>query len=245
MRTSSFVLALLVAPGALAAQGMSPGTTAAVPARAVADVRAASGDTSLTMVGEEQVQVHAVARARDRVESSLSRKDGLAVAAHSEFDADLPRSYEVRVTRGDSTVDLRVRRRGNRLQVEGTEVAAVPIPRNTRWAVADVGMDEHLLPVLRTLPEGTSGLPLAVFRPSIYRWDRLSASVANLAGATLIHLQDRDGAVTRLLVTDVGDLLYAETLAPGGTTVTSRRVPPPGTRRHERLEDLLVIVRSQ
>lgn len=230
MRTP-LTLALLTLPAALAAQA---------PARTLPQ-----GDTSVTMNGEKVLLTHTVARSREGVESGLERQDGLQGTARSEFDMDLPRRYTVLWTTADTSVALEVQRRGGRLQVSGARTATVLIPRNVRWAIADLGMDEHLIPALRTIPLGTQGLPVAVFRPYSDRWDRLTVSVLGLVGATLIQLQSESGEVGRFLVTETGDLLYGESLAMGAETLSSRRVPSAGSRRDERLQDLLVLARAQ
>lgn len=203
------------------------------------------GDTSVTMVGEQVLVTHTVARTRDAVESAMRRGDGLTGSARSEFDQDLPRHYAVKLARADTAVTLDVERHGGRLRISGTRTETVSIPRNVRWAVADVGMEEHLIPALRTIPEGTRGLPVAVFRPYSGRWDQLQASVYLVAGATLIQLKSETGDASRFLVTENGDLLYAEAQAGGAETTSSRRVPSAGSRRDERLQDLLVLARIQ
>ena len=227
MRSPIPFLLVLFLPAALAAQAPLP-----------------QGDTSLTMVGGSVTLTHTVARLREAVESGVSRPDGLQGSARSEFDGDLPRRYAVRWSRADTTVALQVDRRGNRLQVSGARTALVSIPRNTRWAVADLGMEEHLIPTLRTLPAGTRALPVAVFRPYSDRWDRMQVSVFGVVGATLYQLQGEAGQLVRYLVTETGDLLYAESQDAGAETLTSRRIPQAGTRRDERLQDLLVLARS-
>ena len=224
-------LALLALPAALAAQ-------------APAHRSLPLGDTSVTMAGEKVLLTHTVARSREAVVSGLERGDGLQGTARSEFEQDLPRSYTVLWTRADTSIALQVRRRGARLQVSGARTVTVSIPRNTRWAIADQGMDEHLIPTLRTIPQGTQGIPLAVFRPYSDRWDRLTVSVLGVAGATLIQLETETGEVGRFLITETGDLLYGEALRAGADTLSSRRVPSAGSRRDERLQDLLVLARS-
>ncbi|HEY0150590.1 MAG TPA: hypothetical protein VGB92_01255 [Longimicrobium sp.] len=224
-------LALLALPAALAAQ-------------APAHRSLPRGDTSVTMAGEKVLLTHTVARSREGVESGLEREDGLQGTARSEFDEDLPRSYTVLWTTADTAIALQVQRRGTRLQVSGARTATVPIPRNTRWAIADLGMDEHLIPTLRTIPQGTQGVPLAVFRPYSDRWDRLTVSVLGLVGATVIQLQSESGEIGRFIVTETGDLLYGEALQLGTETLASRRIPSAGSRRDERLQDLLVLARS-
>jgi hypothetical protein len=216
----------------------------AVSAPALAAQAAPQPDTSVTMVGEQVLVTHTVARTRDGVESGIRRGDGLTGTARSEFDVDLPRHYVVKLAKADTSVALDVERRGGRLRVSGTRTELVDIPRNVRWAVADVGMDEHLIPALRTIPEGTRGLPVAVFRPSAGRWDQLHASVYQVAGAMLIQLLSDSGDASRFLVTDSGDLLYSEIQPRGSATMTSRRVPSAGSRRDERLQDLLILARG-
>lgn len=229
MRTSlAALLALAVSAPSLAAQAPS----------------ASRPDTSLTMVGEQVLVTHTIARTRDGVESGIRRGDGLTGTARSEFDVDLPRHYVVTLAKADTSVALDVERRGGRLRVSGSRTELVNIPRNVRWAVADVGMDEHLIPALRTIPEGTRGLPVAVFRPSAGRWDQLQASVYQVAGAMLIQLLSETGDASRFLVTDSGDLLYSEVQPRGSATMTSRRVPSAGSRRDERLQDLLLLARG-
>ncbi len=230
MRTTIAGLLALLAAAPLSAQGPL--------------ARSPQADTSLTMVGEQVLVTHTVARTRDGVESGMRRGDGLTGTARSEFDLDLPRHYAVKLAGADREVALDVERRGGRLHVSGTRTELVPIPRNVRWAVADVGMEEHLIPALRTIPEGTRGLPVAVFRPSAGRWDQLHASVYQVAGATLIQLSTDAGDASRFLVTETGDLLYAEAQAHGSRTTESRRVPSAGSRRDERLQDLLVLARG-
>lgn len=225
-------LALLAFPAALTAQ-------------APAHRPLPQGDTSVTMAGEKVLLTHTVARTRESIESGLQRGDGLQGTARSEFDLDLPRTYTVLWTTPDTSIALQVQRRGSRLQVSGARTATVPIPRNTRWAIADLGMDEHLIPTLRTIPQGTQGVPLAVFRPYSDRWDRLNVTVLGLVGATVIQLESESGEIGRYIVTETGDLLYGEALQAGADTLSSRRVPSAGSRRDERLQDLLVLARGQ
>ncbi|HEX8361950.1 MAG TPA: hypothetical protein VF613_17655 [Longimicrobium sp.] len=229
MRTPLAALLALLAAVPLSAQG----------------TRSTQADTSLTMVGDQVLVTHTVARTRDGVESGMNRSDGLTGSARSEFDQDLPRHYAVKLAKADTSVALDVERRGGRLVISGTRTGTVSIPRNVRWAVADVGMEEHLIPALRTIPEGTRGLPVAVFRPSADRWDQLRASVYQVAGAMLIQLHTETGDASRFLVTETGDLLYVETQPHGSQTTSLRRVPSAGSRRDERLQDLLVLARSQ
>jgi hypothetical protein len=70
-------------------------------------------------------------------------------------------------------------------------------------------------------------------------------TVLGLVGATVIQLQSETGEIGRFIVTETGDLLYGEALQPGGETLASKRIPSAGSRRDERLQDLLVLARNQ
>jgi hypothetical protein len=207
-------------------------------------------DSSVTR-GAGVMVLHTVARRGTAVESGMARGDGVVGTARSQWEAlpatgeVVPQSYTAVWTDGAGRRELRVQREGRTLRVAGAREARVDLPRpEVAWAVADYGMEEHLVPVLVRLPLGASGVQLQVYRPHEGRWDRYVVLVGALPAARLVTLAPVDPAEaatqpTQLVVTDEGDLLAARNAGVGGD-----RVPLPGTRRAEKMEDLVAMVKG-
>ena len=220
------------------------------------------GDSSVTRAAAP-VLLHTVSRGgEDVVESGVARGDGVVGTARSEWRAEtrapavgvspgmLAAAYTALWTACEGEESFRVERRGRRLRVEATRRGetrdtVVEIPDADLWAVADYGMEEHLVPVLLRIPAGTAGLRLAVYRPHAARWDVYATSVGHLPAARLVTLVGRgpageDARPVHLVVTDDGDLLAAQGAGPDAW----ERVPLPGSRRSEKVEDLVAMVKG-
>lgn len=259
--------------GATAAPSTGAGTVASVPAalrpaapRAAAARPAADGDlpgsdTSFTR-GPAPAVLHTVGRTARVVESGISHGDGTVCTARSEWREDtrrlplglapgsLAHAYTAELSGGAGEGAYQVERQGRRLKVAVTRGGAtretlVPIPQDVMWAVAEPGMEEHLVPALLRFPVGTAGVKLAVYRPSAGRWDTFHAAVGPLPGARLVTLVAPAAAgaapgPVHLVITDEGDLLAAQGTGPGAW----ERLPAPGSRRSEKVEDLVAMVKG-
>lgn len=206
-------------------------------------------DTSITSAGRP-VYLHTVARRGGAIESGMAGADGAVATARSEWrDAGpttgvVPDVYTAVWTDGAAEERCRVERKGRALHVDGARDTVVQLPaRDELWAVADAGMEEHLVPAVMRVPVGAGGVTLSVFRPREGRWDEYLVSAAPLPAARLVTLTPREagpGALpVQLVVTDEGDLLAARNAAGEGD-----RLPVPGTRRAEKMEDLVAMVKG-
>jgi hypothetical protein len=176
-------------------------------------------DTSVSFDTERgaAVLLHTVARAPDRIASSLTRNDGMVGVASVAFAAPggRPRAYEA--TWADSAPALRTQRvsvRGDSLLVHrsGVRDTAVAIPAaDTAWGVAGYAMEELLTPALLAVTRDGAPHPFAVFRPFPGRWDAVTARAQERAGLVIVVLGfegAKDPEV--LLLTPDGDLLFSE-----------------------------------
>jgi hypothetical protein len=209
---------------------------------AVIDPVLPGADTSWT-VQEGAILRHTVSRGGDSVASSMTRNDGLVGIARTRFRDGRPETYtSVWVDSiGTVTTDtIRVDRRGLRLKTVGGRDTLVAPPTSI-WGIADYAMQEHLVPVLLSLDEDFSEAPFAIYRPVARHWDTGSVTFVPRGGAVIITIQMQGAEKPQyLLLTEDGDLLYAENSDPKG----AQRVPMVGSARRARLEQLLAGLRG-
>ncbi|HEX2205019.1 MAG TPA: hypothetical protein VHG91_17040 [Longimicrobium sp.] len=201
-----------------------------------------AGDTSTTGTGRAVRLLHTVARGPDAIESGLASPDGAVATARSEWALGSIVRYTVLWSDTGAPVEHVVEREGRQgraLRVRAAGRDTVVETPDQPWAVADVGMEEHLVPILRAPLLGGLQFPFAIFRPRTRSWDFYQATVRNAAGARLVSLADSAGVVTHLLVSDEGDLLVAG--RPGGA---EERLPLPGSRRRDRVDDYVAMIRG-
>jgi hypothetical protein len=109
-----------------------------------------------------------------RIRTGFLRNDSLAGLADVTWAADGPASFDVTWLAANTVVvKLHGVRDGSHIEVTGTKSAMLDVP-SLPWAVADMGMDELLVPVWRSLTMSDAPHRIAVYRPFVGRWDTLS-----------------------------------------------------------------------
>lgn len=152
-----------------------------------------SGDTLVSWY-QQPVLFHIVQRAPERVSEAMLRSDGLVGTAEVAFQDGHPTSATVLWTQEDSVAtDVQLRVRGDSLLVTGTTKARWLLPSGA-WAIADYGMEDLIVPVLRGLPPPPAPQQIIAYRPFAARWDTLT--VTNripVADAVFYDLANTDG----------------------------------------------------
>jgi len=166
-----------------------------------------AGDTLLTWNGDRLVLFHTSSRDRAGVRGALLRADRMLGVADIRWQEDRPQSFAVGwfTPRGTSIDSLIVRGDvvGNelRLRRSGHADSVVAIPA-IRWAVADYGMDELLLPVLARASQDRV-TQLAVLRPYRLKWDTLTAIESESRGRwSITRWADRKGERWSMVILD-------------------------------------------
>lgn len=192
------------------------------------------GDTSYTYASAPVI-LHTTHRTGEVLESSLTRNDGLVGTALAVTDRGLPSQYQALwTTPGAADVSALVSLHGDSVSLGGTRSGSWRRPAGP-WAVADEGMEEQLIPIFLTLPD-TEPVKLPVLRPYFARWDTLRVVAKTLPDGARLFVASNGGPSTRLaIVADSnGDLLTVER----ATDPPSRRLPPPGTPRRARMDEI-------
>ena len=193
-----------------------------------------AGDTSYTYTSGPVV-LHTTHRTGEVLESSLTRNDGLVGTALAVTDHGLPSQFQALwTTPGDADVSALVSLHGDSVDLGGTRTGSWHRPTGP-WAVADEGMEEQLIPILRTLTD-TQPTKLPVLRPYFARWDTLRVVAKTLDGGARVFVTSSGGPSTRVaIVADSnGDLLTVER----ATDPPSRRLPPAGTPQRARVDQI-------
>lgn len=144
------------------------------------------GDTLLSWNGSRLVLFHTSARDSGGVRGALLRADRMFGIADVRWRRDHPQSFQVSwFTRSATSVDSLIIRgevTGNELRVRrsGRADSVLALP-GIRWAVADYGMEELLLPVLTSASQD-SMTRVAVLRPYRLKWDTLTVMRTNPHG---------------------------------------------------------------
>lgn len=206
----------LVTATGIAAQ--TPTQTRAFHDRAVSIIREMSnrpltpGDTFLTWAPEPGRLIHTVAVDARGTRSSLLRGDGMIGTAIVQWSRGHPSTFDVQWTTRDSSTGKAkpdVVSRGvfvrDSLRITGSKPDVVAIPSGL-WAVADYGMEEALIPVIRSLAATGHSQIVSVFRPWHGRWDTVSVAVHDTAGLRVVELQGID-KLHELEVLTTGDAL--------------------------------------
>ena len=155
-----------------------------------------SGDTLLTWRADGPILFHTAAYSGDTVRAGMRRNDPLAGAAEVIWSGGSPTSFRVSWSGQGPPFQLNGSVSEERLRLTGARDTTVVLP-DVPWAVADFGMDDLLLPLLKVIP---SGVPtrIAVFRPYAATWETLSAEVAVRSRFKVLTLTDNKGARTAL-----------------------------------------------
>lgn len=206
-------------------------------ARAAVLTRPLPGTDSATSLAPVATALHTSRRSGDLLESGLATADGRVATATGETHAGQVRSYRVLWTAPgipDLALSVTVGRRT--VTLAGDTTRSWPRPEG-RWAVADVGMEEQLAPVLAAIPDDRRELTLPVLRPRTARWDTLSVTWRALGMGARLFVLSQGPAESRvaLLVDSTGALLTVER----ASTPPARRVPPVGSPARLRLDAIL------
>jgi hypothetical protein len=146
-----------------------------------------SGDTTITW-HRTPILYHIVRATPNGLRSGFLRNDSLVGLADATWGVDGLEEFEVRWTAADSVVmSLRAVRKGPKVYLTGARTDTLPVPA-IPWAIADYGMDEHLVPLLRRLSPTSSVQQVAVYRPWGGKWDTLAVVVSSgLEGSVRIQ----------------------------------------------------------
>ena len=176
------------------------------------------GDTFLTWYPKPGNMIHTLRAAGTSSSASLLRGDGMIGTTEISWDDRGPREFESLWTTRDSLTgkprtDLEAHGTvsSDTLRVTGTKPSKSRIP-TARWGVSDFGMEETLIPMLRSLPP--NGVhTVSIYRPWHGRWDTASVAIRDTAGIRVIDyregiaLDDAKQTTQLLFLNARGDLL--------------------------------------
>ena len=197
-------------------QGFHDRVVAVIVRRAPKDMP--SGDTTITW-HRTPILYHIVRATPNGLRSGFLRNDSLVGLADATWGVDGLQEFAVRWTAADSVVmSLRAVREGAKVFLTGAHTDTLLVP-TIPWAIADYGMDEHLVPMFRRLRLTASVQRVAVYRPWGGKWDTLDLVVsAGLEGS--VRIQQLGSKDTVLWV-----------IAQGGTLLQLMSGPTPDERR--------------
>ncbi len=175
------------------------------------------GDTSVTW-RRTPILYHTVSHSDSLITSGFVRNDGLTGIETVAWGRNAPTRFQTTWVNGDSTLtQLTGEVQGTELVVTGSSRGRFSLP-SIPWAICDYGMDEHLVPVLRTLAMD-SAQQVAVFRPFGFKWDTPNVRVARGPEGTLRVAEPEKVDTTRWVIDAAGDLLQLTR----DTTIVERR----------------------
>lgn len=196
------------------------------------------GDTSFTIRGPGVMMMHTLAReGLDRLQSSMSRVDGMVGTADVRYEYGTPASVSVLWTSFENEPrEWYATTRDDRIDVRNADPQPVPDWSDT-WAIADYGMEELLAPALLSLPADQQPWILAVYRPFADKWDEAEVVVAERHDAVIAVVRYVDDPTTWYFIYNQdGDLLFLEHDGVEGVT---QRVPAPGSPLRAEMEATL------
>ena len=168
------------------------------------------GDTSVSWRPDSPILYHTAFSDSGVVRTGMVRNDGLLGTLETRWSGAAPRSFVSAWSKnGAVLLSFTGTVAGSSIAITAKgKVSSVAIPA-MRWAVADIGMEDQLLPVFLSMHAGDS-IRVAVFRPYASRWDtvavkRVAATVAPriilYQGATAPLQIDlsADGAILRIV----------------------------------------------
>ena len=198
------------------------------------------GDTFLTWNPKPGGLIHTISVTASSVRASLLRGDGMIGTADVRWGGGCPTGFDVEWTTRDSVTgkaQLDLESHGtivrDTLRVSGSKPAAFPLPAGL-WAVADFGMEEALIPILRAMAPTTGWQTVAVFRPWHGRWDSVSVAVHDTAGVRVVESRavvafgDGKQSYELMILNPRGDLLSIVRF-----DQPNERRPMEGTMRYE------------
>ncbi|MDR0787406.1 MAG: hypothetical protein LBG44_06020 [Gemmatimonadota bacterium] len=161
------------------------------------------GDTLISW-SPSPVLVHTVHLAGDTVHSNMLRDDGLLIDLSTLTANGLPLSFDEASWRDSDLPATAVSGSvvEGRLQLTGGRDTVLDIPEMI-WAVADYGMDDHLVPALLRLPDDGEEHSIAVFRPYIAKWDTITVKSTSLGEIRVVtEYSPSEGPIHRIIVDD-------------------------------------------
>lgn len=124
----------------------------------------------------------------DRAIATMCRNDGMTGTAEAHWEHGRQRDVSVRWTLGDSVLlDAVFKVEGQLIVARGGREWTRPVP-TYGWAIADYGIEDQLIPLLRDVRTGTDTLVL--YRPFPDKWDTLAVTVVRRGGGVLATLSD-------------------------------------------------------
>ena len=123
--------------------------------------------------------------------------------------------------------------RGDSIRIQGAKDTVFVRPKGI-WAVADFGMDEQLIPVLRKLKPGRKLQLMSVLRPYHARWDSLQVSVQDLGALRVASVWSGQKEHELIVFDRRAALLWQRR-----TDVATERRPLEGTERYREYERAL------
>jgi hypothetical protein len=162
------------AQGVLTPQEVHDRVTAIILRRATVPLPA--GDTTVSWNGGP-ILYHISVRTADGISSAMLRNDSLLGSATVRWAEGTPVAFDVTWRAAEAVaVEVHGRRNDSLFTIAGTSSATFRIP-TLPWAVADYGMEEQLVPLLRQLPADNTVHAVAIFRPFGGRWDTLTVKL--------------------------------------------------------------------
>ena len=159
------------------------------------------GDTLLSWSPKPSL-FHIIGGTADSLRSALLRWDQLLGVTESRWASGALLHFETHWTRGDSTlVSLSGDREGPVLRIAGSRDTVIALPQ-LPWAVADYGMDEHLVPLIATFAAAPEPRTIAVLRPYLMKWDTVIVTVGFRAGVRLATTVSGKTRQTLVIPTD-------------------------------------------
>ena len=169
-------------------------------------------DTSVTW-GPSPILYHSSKVREDRAIATMCRNDGMTGVADARWDHGVQREVSVRWTMGDSLLfQAGFRFDGQTIVARGGREWTHAVP-TYRWAIADYGLEDQLIPLLREATRGVDTLVL--YRPFPDKWDTLAVTVVRRGNGVLATLSDSaestwllisaDGAILQITRSRFGD----------------------------------------
>ncbi len=163
-------------------------------------------DTFVSWQERGPVLYHLATRWTDSITVGMQRNDPLLGTATVRFAGGRVHSASVRWSEsGVVQRAVAVEVRGDTVVVSDTARRAYPLPTGP-WAVADYGMDDLFVEVVRALEPDREHL-VSVLRPYGSKWDSVRVRISAREGGRVIESVAAPDDTSRFVVTDDGTLV--------------------------------------
>jgi hypothetical protein len=167
-----------------------------------------AGDTFVTW-SPNPVLFNTVHRTADSVISSLVRADGMVGTAETVWEGSHSSAGKVLWTEPDTVLlNVAFSVKGGLLVTRDGVQDTVPLPEGL-WAVADYGMEDQLIPLIREVARLGGTQHIRVYRPYPDKWDELSVRVQQIPNGEKAELVDESGEVWRWVLFSPSEILVA------------------------------------